>query len=74
MNDDNFVVTYGPQPKIWCRTCRHDTPLVGGDGTLRPSDVEQTQAAHLCGPAPSPWETGQDSPEAFITAGHGGER
>lgn len=75
MNDDNFVVTYGPKPKIWCRTCRHDTPLVAGiDGTLRPGDVEQTQSSHRCGPPPSPWEAGLDSRGSLVAAGQGGER
>lgn len=72
--NENFVVTYGPQPKVWCRTCRRDTTLAAGcDGTLRPGDVEQAQRRHLCGPPPSPWDVALDILTP-VAAGQGGGR
>jgi hypothetical protein len=54
MND--FVITYGPQPRVWCPACHNDTPLATGiAGTLRPGDVDDVQRSHVCHPPESPW-------------------
>lgn len=48
---DQFVVTYQPVARMWCRVCEKTTLL----DDLTPIGITAAQREHQCGPRTSAW-------------------
>lgn len=59
-----FLVTYGPDPRVWCELCRGVARMAEYFPHLpRPADFKRVERWHVCGPGP--WDLAQEEPYVY---------